>query len=225
MQHTFEEYRRIFEGTVAKYEGQEFFAKLIQEHGRPAFPSAPRNVAIIGIRHAGKETDNRGNIADDTIALVRLPTDGEPQVYEYKGTTEPGLFAKVINPEGDFRLDRGFYFFKLGMHHGKNPCLIPACDVLGERAKKGEIFNEDDQRTWVSTDTTIHIHAGIGHVEHVGEWSAGCQVIAGGWDGAAWGEFFTKYIKIATNFPVPYVLLKDTDVPELLAVGTGAVAS
>lgn len=56
MQHTFEEYQRIFEGAVAKFERQEFFAKLIQQKGRPAFPSARRNVAMIGIRHEGKET-------------------------------------------------------------------------------------------------------------------------------------------------------------------------
>jgi hypothetical protein len=216
MLHTFEEYRRIFNGAIAKYEGQDFFSKLIQQHARPAFPSAPRNVAIFGIRHEGKETQNRDDVADDTISLVRLDSDGLPQVHEYVGTTEPGLFANVINPEGDFRLNPGFYVFKPGLHHGKNPCLIPACDVLGERAKKGAAFDETDQKTWVSTDTTIHIHAGIGHVEHVGEWSAGCQVIAGGWAGAAWGEFF-KYAKMATNFPVPYVLVMESDVPQLLA--------
>jgi hypothetical protein len=145
-----------------------------------------------------------------------LDSDGLPQVHEYQGTTEPGLFDKVINPEGDFRLDRGFYFFKLGMHHGVNPCLIPACDVLGERAKKGAAFDETDQKTFVSTDTTIHIHAGITDLNKVGPWSAGCQVIAHSWAGAQWIEFF-KYAKMATNFPVPYVLVEDTDVPELLA--------
>jgi hypothetical protein len=70
MQHTFEEYRRIFDGAIAKYEGQEFFAKLIEQHGRPAFPSAPRNVAIFGIRTAGKETDNRDNEADDIVWIA-----------------------------------------------------------------------------------------------------------------------------------------------------------
>ena len=216
MLHTFEEYRRIFDGAIKKYEGQDFFSKLIQQRGRPAFPSAPRNVAMFGIRTAGKETNFRDNSADDIITLVRLDSDGLPQVHEYVGTTEPGLFAKVINPEGDFRLNPGFYSFKLGMHHGKNPCLIPACDVMGERATKGAAFDETDQKTWVSTDTTIHIHAGIGHIDNVGEWSAGCQVIAGGWTGVPWLEFF-KYVKMATNFPLPYVLLKDTDVPQLLA--------
>ena len=99
MQHNFEDYQRIFDGAVAKYEGQEFFANLVQQEGRPAFPSAPRNVAIIGIRHAGKEVENRDDYADDLIAMARIATDGSQQVYEYAGTTEPGLFAKVINPD------------------------------------------------------------------------------------------------------------------------------
>lgn len=223
MQHTFDEYKRIFEGAIAKHEGEDFFAKIIQDHGRPAFPSAPRNVAIIGIRHAGNETAHRDDIADDTIALVRLDSDGLPMVKEYVGTTEPGLFDEVMNPEGDFRLNAGFYFFKLGIHHpnvppprGQNPCLVPDCAILGERAKKGVAFDETDAKTWTDSGDTIHIHAGIGHIQHVGEWSAGCQVIAGTWTGAPWLEFF-KYVKMATNFPVPYVLVKDTEIPEYLA--------
>jgi len=216
MLHTFEEYKRIFDGAISKYESQSFFSTLIQEHGKPAFPSVRLQVAIVGIRHEGKETNFRDNTADDTISLVRFDSDSLPQVYEYVGTTDPGLFDKVINPQGDFKLNPGFYFFKLGMHHGVNPCLIQDCAVLGERAKKGEQFDETDQKTWQITDGSIHIHAGIGHVENVGEWSAGCQVIAGGWEGKAWAEFF-KYVKLATNRPVPYVLVKDTDVPQLLA--------
>jgi len=216
MQHTFDDYRKIFDGVIARHEGEEFFSDLIQKKGRPTFPAAPREVAIIGIRHAGKEVSNRDDFADDLIALVRIATDGSQQVYEYEGTTEPGLFAKVINPEGDFRLNPGFYVFKQGLHHGVNPCLVPDCNVLGERAKKGAAFDETDQRTWTSTDGTIHIHAGINPgQDHVGQWSAGCQVIAGGWNGAHWLEFF-KYAKMATNFPVPYLLVKDTDVQEIL---------
>ena len=216
MLHTFEEYKRIFDGALSEYESQSFFSTLIREHGKPTFPSARLQVAIFGIRHEGKETNFRDNTADDTISLVRLDSDSLPQVYEYVGTTDPGLFDKVVNPEGDFKLNPGFYFFKLGMHHGVNPCLIQVCAVLGERAKKGEQFDETDQKTWQITDGSIHIHAGIGHVENVGEWSAGCQVIAGGWEGKAWVEFF-KYVNLATNMPVPYVLVKDTDVTQLLS--------
>ena len=216
MPFTFEQWKRIFDGAIAKYEGQDFFSKLIQKRGKPAFPSARQEVAVCGIRHEGKETKFREDTADDTISLVRLDSDSLPQVYEYVGTTEPGLFDQVINPEGDFKLNPGFYFFKLGIHHGVNPCLVQDCAVLGERAKKGENFNETDQMIWQITDGSLHIHAGIGNVQKVGMWSAGCQVIAGGWEGKAWTEFF-KYVKMATNMPVPYVLVNETDIPQFLA--------
>ena len=223
MTRSIEDYRRIFEGAVAKYEGQAHFVKVIEQKGRPAFPSAPRNIAIIGIRHEGREIANRDDEADDIIALVRIDSDGLPMVKEYVGTTEPGKFDTVVNPQGDFRLNPGFYFFKLGIHHpndpppkGKNPCLVPDCSILGERARKGVAFNETDDKTWTDSGDTIHIHAGIGDVNKVGMWSAGCQVIAGTWAGEPWKEFF-KYVQMATNFPVPYVLVMENDVPQLLA--------
>ena len=213
--YTFDQYRQIFDGVIKKYEGQDFFVKLIETLGKPAFPSAPRDVAAIGIRHEGKEKEFRENTADDTISLVRIDSDGLPQVYEYAGTTESGLFAKVINAEGDFKMLPGFYFFKHGIHHGKNPCLVQASAVLGERAKKGKAYDETDDKTWQITDGSLHIHAGIMNKENVGEWSAGCQVIAGVWVGAEWTEFY-KNCQRATNLPIPYLLLNETDIPEFL---------
>ena len=213
--YTFEQYRQIFDGVIKKYEGQDFFAKLIAGLGRPAFPSAERNVASIGIRREGKETQFRENTADDTISLVRIDSDGLPQVYEYAGTTESGLFAKVINAEGDFKMSPGFYFFKHGLHKGTNPCLVQAGAVIGERAKKGQAYNETDDKTWQITDGSLHIHAGIMNKENVGEWSAGCQVVAGGWAGAEWTEFY-KNCKMATNLPIPYILVNETDIPAIL---------
>jgi hypothetical protein len=212
---TFDQYKQIFNGAIKKYEGTDFFVALTGKLGTPVFPAAPRNVAIVGIRRVGKEVHFREDTADDTIALVRLDSDGLEQVYEYDGTTESGDFAQVENPEGDFRMSPGFYFFKHGLHHGVNPCLVQACDVLGERARKNTAFNETDDKTWQITDGSLHIHAGILNEQHVGNWSAGCQVIAGGWNGKPWAEFY-KYCKIATNLPVPYVLVKDTDIPQFI---------
>src|ERR1041385_7727074 len=116
---TFEQYRTIFEEAIKKYEGDEFFASLITTRGRPAFPALARNCAVIGIRHEGKETKFRENTADDTIALVRIDSDGNTEVWEYTGTTESGLFDKVYNAEGDFKMSPGFSYFKLGLHKGK----------------------------------------------------------------------------------------------------------
>lgn len=216
MKYTFDQYRKIFEGSVSRYESQPFFAKIVEDHGRPTFPADRRQVAVFGIRHEGKTVQGRENTADDTISLVRFDSDNLPQAYEYVGTTESGLFKQVVNPEGDFKMLPGFYFYKHGVHKGTNPCLVPVVPVLGERAKKGQDFNETDDKTWQSTDGTIHIHAGIMNVENVGNWSAGCQVIAGGWDGAQWNEFY-KYCKLATNLPIPYVLVNETDIAGLIS--------
>jgi hypothetical protein len=216
MKYTFDQYRQIFEGAVSRYEGQPFFAKLVEKHGRPSFPTDRRQVAVFGIRHEGKTVKFRENTADDTISLVRLDSDSLPQAYEYVGTTESGLFAEVMNAEGDFKMLPGFCFYKHGVHHGKNPCLVPVDPVLGERAKKGQDFNETDDKTWQVTDGSIHIHAGIKNVENVANWSAGCQVIAGGWDGAPWKEFY-KYCELATNLPVPYILVNETDISGFLS--------
>ena len=208
---TFDEYRKIFEGTVAKYENEPFFAKIVKDIGRPAFPAARREVALVGIRHAGKIINHRGDTADDIIGIVRLDSDNLPMVREYQGTTEPGNFAEVINPDGDFEMCPGFYYFGFGLHHGKNPCLVQACAVRGERAHKHEDFNWTDNTTWTITDGSLHIHAGIRDVNHVGNWSAGCQVVAQGWEGAPWKEFY-RYCELAENKPIPYVLVNETDI-------------
>ena len=216
MKFTFDQYSRIFTAAVAEHVSQPFFAKLIETHSRPAFPADRRQVALFGIRHEGKTVSGRENQADDVIGLARLDSDGLPQVHEYVGTTESGLFKQVINPEGDFKMLPGFYFFKHGLHHGKFPCLVQAGPVLGERAKKGKDYDETDDKTWQIDDGTLHIHAGITNVENVGNWSAGCQVVAGGWEGDAWKEFY-GHCKLATNLPLPYLLVNEADIPRLLS--------
>lgn len=216
MRFMFDQYKRIFEAAVNRYQTHPFFARLIQTQGRPAFPAANRQVALIGIRHEGKSINFRENTADDTISLVRRDSDGLPQVFEYPGTTESGLFSEVVNPEGDFKMSPGFYFFKFGLHKKVNPCLVQSGPVLGERAKKGRDFNETDNKTWEITDGSLHIHAGIMNVANVGNWSAGCQVIAGGWDGNAWKECF-RYCQMATNLPIPYILVNEADLAGFLA--------
>lgn len=215
MGFSFDQYRRIFDGAVAKYEVQPFFQKLVEQRGRPRFPTAPREVAAFGIRHEGPTTEGRENTADDTISLVRRADSGAPQVFEYVGTTESGLFAQVINAEGDFKMSPGIYFFRRGLHKQTFPCLVQAGPVLGERAKKGMDFDETDNKVWEITDGSLHIHAGILNVHNVANWSAGCQVIAGGWEGKAWKEFY-KCCELAANEPIPYILVNEADLPAFL---------
>jgi predicted chitinase len=216
--YSFDQYKLIFEGAIKKYEGNTFFRSLIDQRGQPAFPSEPGEVAIVGIRHAGARKQGRDDVANDTVALIYIDDQGNKKGIEYVGTTEPGFFEGG-NAQGVFTLSPGFYWFKLGKHHGVNPCLVQDCAVIGERAKLGAEINETDEVTWKITDGSLHIHAGIKNLQHVGNWSAGCTVIAGGWEGKAWAEFFGVCRK-ATNFPIPYVLVKEADVPALLSPQT-----
>lgn len=220
---SFDQYKSIFNEAIRKYEGNAFFVNLKQQRGLPDFPSDPDTVAIIGIRHEGKKARFREDTADDTIALVRIDSRGNKLVSEYVGTTEPGLFSGG-NAMGVFKLSPGFYYFKLGKHHGKNPCLVQDCAVLGERAKEGKDWDETDETTWQITDGSLHIHAGIKNLNHVGNWSAGCTVIAGGWEGKAWADFFGACRK-ATNFPIPYVLVREADIPELLEAAQSSASA
>jgi len=212
VRYSFQQYRKIFDGIVARYETDAFSAGLIARCGRPTFPSAPRQVAAFGVRREGPTVQFRENTADDTISLVRLDEGGAPQAFEYPGTTESGLFSQIVNAAGDFKMLPGFYFFRLGTHHGVNPCLVQAAPVQGERAKKGQDFTD---KVWQISDGSLHIHAGIMNPQNVGSWSAGCQVIAGGWTGKAWTEFYKMCVRAA--LPIPYVLVNEADVPGLLA--------
>ena len=88
--------------------------------------------------------------------------------------------------------------------------------MLGERAKKGQDYDDTDDETWQIIDGSLHIHAGIRNPQNVGSWSAGCQVIAGGWAGNAWTEFYKNCAR-ATNLPLPYILVDESDIPGFLA--------
>lgn len=222
--YTFEQYRVIFEEALKKYEGESFFAGLIAKRGRPAFPNKRRDCAVICIRHEGFEVGGHDNRADDTIALVRIDSDNLPEVWEYPGTTESGFWKgdkkHPHNPEGDFKMSPGFYWFKHGFHHDRDECLVQDCPVIGERFQVAQgVYIENDSRLWQITDGSIHLHAGINDGNpNVGNWSAGCTVIAGGWGGNHWKQFY-KYCKMATNIPIPYVLVNESDIDNLLAGG------
>lgn len=210
--YSFEQYRTIFEGIVAQYKDRPFYKKLTDEFGGANWPRNPLECALIGIRHDGKDVDHREDIADDLIVLCRLTGGDQSEVFEAAGTTESGLFTQTINANGDFKMYPGFYFFKHGLHHNKNDCLVQAGLVRGERAHKHKDY---DGKEWTDTNGTIHIHAGIMNVNKVANWSAGCQVIAKGWTGNPWRNIYGA-CQASKQKLFPYVLVDEADVNKLV---------
>ena len=209
--YSFDQYRTVFEGLVDQYKTRPFYATLVTQFGLPRWPQKAGECALIGIRHDGKDVDHREDIADDTIVLCRFKANEPHDVFEAAGTTESGLFTQTINANGDFKLYPGFYFFKHGFHKGTNKCLVQTGLVRGERARKHKDY---DGKEWTDTNGTIHIHAGIMNVQRVGNWSAGCQVIAKGWTGNPWKNIYGA-CKDSTQSIFPYVLGDEADVIRL----------
>jgi hypothetical protein len=209
---SFEQYRKVFDDLVEQHQDEPFYRALIDKFGVPTWPQNPLECALLGIRHDGKDVDHREDIADDTIVLCGVKADGQPVIFEAAGTTESGLFTETINPNGDFKMYPGFYFFKRGLHKGTKPCLVQAGLVRGERAKKKSGY---DGKEWTDTAGTIHIHAGIMNPKRVGNWSAGCQVIAHGWTGKPWLDIFGA-CKRSPQSSFPYVLVDEADVIRIL---------
>jgi hypothetical protein len=211
--YSFEQYQGLFNAAVDDYAAHPYYANIITKFGRPTFPDAAGMCAIIGIRHEGAEVGYRENQADDLIVLCRIATDGTTRmVKEYPGTTESGKFTQVINPKGDFKMLPGLAYFKHGLHKRKYPCLVQASGVRGQRGKKGQPFTGEHE----IVDGSLHLHAGILNLNNVGSWSAGCQVIAGGWEGVAWCEFLAA-CKRSKQLLFPYILVDEVAVPGLIA--------
>lgn len=204
---TFEQYKAIFDAAVEQHKDNAFYASQVALFGLPNWPTAPKRSAIIGIRHDGADVRHRENKADDMIVLCGIDANGNQFVKEYGGTTESGLFNQVINPLGDFKMFPGFYFFKKGLHKQTHPCLVQAAPVRGQRAKKGQDYAGD----FAITDGSLHLHAGILNPDNVGNWSAGCTVIKGGWEGPYWKEFW-GIVDGSGQKLFPYVLVNESDI-------------
>lgn len=108
----------------------------------------------------------------------------------WRGTVDPGLpyTQDPLNASGCAHLEDGRWQYTEGLHKG-NPALVQAAEVIVWRdadADSVEDIGEHEESGYFG----INIHAGEG--SHVGEWSAGCQVVQSdnGWDGPQWTEFF-----------------------------------
>ena len=108
----------------------------------------------------------------------------------WKGTVDPGLPYTLdpLNASGCAHLEDGRWQYTDGLHKG-NPAFVQAAPVTVWRDADADSI-EDESEIEETGFLGINIHAGTG--AHVGEWSAGCQVVYSdnGWSGPQWAQFY-----------------------------------
>jgi hypothetical protein len=128
----------------------------------------------------------------------------------WRGTVDPGLpyTQDPLNAQGCAHLQDGRWEYMLGDHKG-HEALVQAAPVTVWRdldEDSGQDALEVVETGWFG----INIHAGTG--AHVGEWSAGCQVVFSdnGWSGPQWTEFL-ETVKASPQATWYYFLLSAAD--------------
>lgn len=107
----------------------------------------------------------------------------------FTGSVDPGSTwtLRPSNPNGCAHLLNGHWRYQLGPHRGK-PALVQAGPVKVWRDRDRD--HARDPHEMVDTGWFgINIHAG-GVSPDVDAYSAGCQVIHGGWAGKPWKTFY-----------------------------------
>lgn len=142
------------------------------------FENGNYNLNLVGVRTA----DNKANNFNDWLC-VAFYTDGNPHLFCFPATTDPGLFYRA-NPlcvDGTAVVKPGQYpgLWTLGMHRGKYSALVQAGPITVYRDN-----NRDDVVDGGGEEQTgmfgINCHRAAQALEshQVDKWSAGCQVLA-----------------------------------------------
>lgn len=191
------------------------------------------------LAHASPRTvPSEGRMAPIASAPVIEPSGNQPGLYDdvigtfgtvllvFPGSTDPGLrwSRKPMNPEGCAHLMPGAWEYRLGKHKGIT-ALVQHGDVRVRRDSDRDGSAEAGEPVR-SGQFGINIHPGGADgsddspgKDEVGSWSAGCQVIAGGEDGANWQGFIRRFeLSGATRFK--YYLLEYEIVKKAMVDGT-----
>jgi hypothetical protein len=130
--------------------------------------------------------DNADNIYNDSIVLLWYSVDGTRNVRALLGTVDPGLAYRDL-PGGEAHLTFGQHLYVQGQHTGK-----PA---LRAKNELNRVWRDPDKNNVPSPGDVVsigafgvNIHPG-GSTKVIGNWSAGCINVCGGWEGEPW-KFF-----------------------------------
>jgi hypothetical protein len=104
------------------------------------------------------------------------------------GSVDPGddYTYDPANPAGCAHLTDGVWLYQAGLHKGHD-ALVQAGPVTVWRDTDKD-FAQDAGEPLDTGWFGINIHAG-GTGETIDDWSAGCQILQGGWDGDPWQNF------------------------------------
>lgn len=200
--------------------GHEFHSRGGEMHClgvRGLFPNPHRIMVnghtLPGLTCALDECENLTGRHDDAIIVfgvldkpVGRLTRGSLVARTFPASVDPGLkyTKKPINARGCAHLDNGQWKFTKGIHKGQ-PAFVQAAavKVWRDKNKSGEYeAGEKFEAGWFG----INIHASAPHAKD-DPYSAGCQVIVGGWKGDHWRRLYALLAGFNRRFPFTYTLV------------------
>jgi|SRR5215467_6793795 len=127
------------------------------------------------------------------------------------GSVDPGddYTFDPSNPAGCAHLCDGKWLYQKGSHKG-HPALVQAGPVTIWRDSDEDFYQDPSEAEQPGQWIGINIHAG-GTSDEINDWSAGCQIIKGGWDGDPWTTFYER-VEAAGQDTYNYYLLPASDV-------------
>lgn len=189
---------------VIETAGHEFHSREGEMHClavRGLFPNLKKVVVnghrLPGLTHQLEERENATGRHDDTIIVFGVLPDkvgtlkrGALVARTFPASVDPGLkyTRHPINARGCAHLCNGQWQYRPGKHKGHN-AFVQAAEVRVWRDKNrsGEYEESEKFQTgWFG----INLHAS-GPQPDDDPWSAGCQVVMGGWRGDHWRRFYS----------------------------------
>lgn len=168
-----------------------------------------KSVAGISVTPHPEAITNR---YDDVMFVYGIkPLPSAPRFAAvYPMSTQPGIKSFFLYGSGSGCpvVQSGQYPYSRGLHKGKYKALRQQGPVVAIRDVNKDLVLDPIKDRWdYPRWTGINIHAG-GTSATVDGWSAGCQVIQGGWGGRNWKEFFNfVYNTAATQIIFHYTLI------------------
>ena len=190
--------------------------------------TGPGRIQLVGIRGCTIRRD-RGRIIgisvaanpeaitnryDDTMLVYGQKPTGDRFSALYPMSTQPGLksfWLSCYRPptKGCPVVQAGQYEYQRGLHKQRYKALRQAAPVVALRDIDRDAILEPESDRWdYPRWTGVNIHAG-GRSARVDYYSAGCQVIQGGYGGAAWKQFRRFVYEIAAGQGVFHYTLID----------------